>query len=238
MADADQDLGHHRQLDIHAVEDAHELGQHVSHEEKHDADAGYGDERRVNQGRTELRLHLGEALEMVGHAPQHLDQRAAGFARPHHVNVKVGKNPGLLGHRVGQAAPFHDILPQFAADIGRDALGLQVRHAVERHGQRHARLEKVGQLLGERRQFLELGLALLRHRRPQGRRHQGAHVAAAAGSRVAQRRQRHRPGEHPPPPERGRGVQSASGLPNGLRPPAPLPPPRRFGDGLYMQIVA
>ena len=57
-----------------------------------------------------------------------------------------------------------------AADVSRDAFGLQVRHAVERDRQRHAGLEQIGQLLREGRQLLEFGFALLLQVLAHGRR--------------------------------------------------------------------
>ena len=54
-----------------------------------------------------------------------------------------------------------------------------MRHAVQRHGQRHAGVEQVGQLLGEGGQFLELGLALLGQRRAHARWQKGAPVRLA-----------------------------------------------------------
>ncbi len=57
-----------------------------------------------------------------------------------------------------------------------------MRHAVQRHRQRHPRLEQVGQLLRERRQFLQLRLALLLHLLAQRRRQerQQIHLLAVA----------------------------------------------------------
>ena len=81
--------------------------------------------RRINQRRLELRLHLGELLEMLRHAAQHLHQRAALLARPHHVHVQIGKNHRLLRHRIGKTAAFHDFLPQILAHARRESLGFQ-----------------------------------------------------------------------------------------------------------------
>ena len=95
---------------------------------------------------------------MIRHAAQHLHQRAAGFAGPHHVDIQIGKNARLLGHRIGQAPAFHHVLPQFLAHVGGDASGLKMGHAVEGDRQRHAGIEQVSQLLGEGGQFLQFGL--------------------------------------------------------------------------------
>ena len=63
-----------------------------------------------------------------------------------------------------------------------NALGFQMRHAVERDRQRHAGLEQVGQLLGERRQFLQLGLALLLQLRAQCRRQERQKIRLLSGA--------------------------------------------------------
>ena len=42
MADPDQNLCHERQLDVHALEHAHELGEHVAHEKEHDSHSDGG----------------------------------------------------------------------------------------------------------------------------------------------------------------------------------------------------
>ena len=49
MADANQHLRNDRQRHVHPLEDRHESRQHVGHEEKHDAHADRGNERRINQ---------------------------------------------------------------------------------------------------------------------------------------------------------------------------------------------
>jgi hypothetical protein len=72
----------------------------------------------INHGRFELGLHLGELLEMVAHAPQDIHQRAALFAGLDHVDVKVGKNDRLLGHRLRKPLALGHIRLELAADIG------------------------------------------------------------------------------------------------------------------------
>ena len=107
---------------------------------------------------------------MFGHAPQHFHQCAALLSRPDHVHVHVGKNHRVPPHPVRKAPAFHDVLFELFAHFGRNALGLQMGQAVQRHRQRHARLQQVGQLLRERGQFLEPGFALTIQKRAQSRR--------------------------------------------------------------------
>ena len=188
MADVDENLRQHRQLHVHALKNAHEFGQHVRHEKEHDADSNHGDKRRIHQGGGKFRLDLGKPLKMIRHASQHLDQRAAGFASAHHIHVKIGENPGLFRHWIRQTASLHDVLLELFADIGRDAFGFEMGHAVERDGQRHAWIEEVGQLLGESGQFLELGLALLREGDTQGGRKQRLPFDFTAGTSLGGQR--------------------------------------------------
>ena len=180
MADADQHLGQHRQRHVHPLENGQEFRQHVGHEKEHDPDADHADKSRIDQRGGKLRLHLGKLLEMVGHAPQHFDQRTAGFAGAHHVDVQIGEDARLLGHGVRQAPALHHILPQVLADVRGNTFRLEVRHAVERHGQRHAGTEQVGQLLRESAQFLHLRLALLGERDPHAGRQEPAPIGLAA----------------------------------------------------------
>jgi len=49
---------------------------------------------RIDHRGLELGLHLGELLEVRGHAPQHRHERAGRFARAHHVDIQVGKIRG------------------------------------------------------------------------------------------------------------------------------------------------
>ena len=151
---------------LHVAEQRHEFWQHVGHEKDGDTDADHADERRIDQRRGEFGLHLRELFEVIRHAPQHFHQRTGLLARLDHVHVQIGEDQRLLAHRVGQTAPFHDFLPQIGADFFGNALGLQMRHAVERDGERHAGLEQIRQLLGEGGHLLHLGLAFARqHRR-------------------------------------------------------------------------
>ena len=126
--------------------------------------------RRINHRRLELGLHLGKLLEMVRHAPQHFHQRTALLARAHHVDIQIRENTRLPRHRVRQTPALGDFLFQIAADLGGNALGFQMRHAVQRHRQRHAGVEQVRQLLRERGQFLQLRFAFLSKLRAQRRR--------------------------------------------------------------------
>ena len=85
------------------------------------------------------------------------------FASFHHVDVEIGEDERLFGHRVRKAATFHDFLTQAHGDSLGDAFGFEMRHAVERDGEGHSGLEKIGELLCERGQLLQLGFALARH---------------------------------------------------------------------------
>jgi hypothetical protein len=87
----------------------------------------------------------------------------------------------LLGHGIGEAAAFHDILLELAADLGGNAFRFQMSHAVESDGQGHAGIEEVGQLLGEGGQFLELGFALLGEPSLDARGQQGTEVRFGTG---------------------------------------------------------
>ena len=107
---------------------------------------------------------------MFRHAPQHLHQRAALLAGAHHIHVHVGKNDRMARHGIRKTSALHDILLELLADFRRDALGFQMRHAVQRHGQWHARLQQVGHLLRECGQLLQLGFALTIQERTQCRR--------------------------------------------------------------------
>ena len=125
---------------------------------------------------------------MVRHAPEHVHQRAALLARPDHVDIQIGKNPRLLGHRVGQTPAFGHFLPELAAYLRRNALGLQIRHALKRRGQRHSGLEQIRQLLGERGQFLQFRLALLLPLGTQGRRQERKEIHFCANALVIHHR--------------------------------------------------
>lgn len=149
VAEGDEHLSHHGQLDVHALENGQEARQHEGHEEDHDADADHQDEGGIDEGGGELGLDLSESLEVIGHAAQDIHHGAAGLPGANHVDIEVGEHTGLLGHRVGEAAALHNVLAQRAADLDGDALGFEVRHAVERDGQGHAGIDEVGQLLGE-----------------------------------------------------------------------------------------
>ena len=162
VADADEHLGHNRQLHVESLKHGQESREHVGHEKKHDANADGANKSGVNERRAEFGLDLGETLEMVSHTAKDLDEGAAGFAGSDHVDVQVRKNARLLSHGIGEAAAFHDILFEFFTDLGRDALGFQMSHAVERDRQRHAGVQEIGQLLCESSQLLELGFALFR----------------------------------------------------------------------------
>lgn len=92
--------------------------------------------------------------------PQHFGQRARLLARLDHVAIDVREDYGLLAHRIGQAAALHHFLPELLAHVRRNALGFEMRHALQRDGQRHAALEQVGELRGVGGKFLKLGPAL------------------------------------------------------------------------------
>ena len=160
-------------MHLHALEQRHEARQHHSHEENTDGNADAQDEDWIDHGRLELGLHHGKPLEMVPHAAEDINQRAARFAGLDHVDVEIGKYDRLFAHGFGKALAFHHVLLELAADFGGNALGFKVGHAVERHGQGHAGLDQVGQLIGEGGQLLELGLALLVEVPPEGRRQHG-----------------------------------------------------------------
>ena len=132
---------------------------------------------------------------MVAHAAQDIDQRAALLAGLDHVDVEIGKDDRLFAHGFGQALAFHHVLLELAADVGGNALGFQMGHAVQRDSQRHAGLDEIGQLIGEGGQFLEFGLALALEIKPHGGRQKrgerlcrattGRSAAAAAAARAA-----------------------------------------------------
>ena len=204
IAERDQQARRQRQLNVEPVENLHEPRHHEEHEKRDDARAHATHHRRINHRRSELCLHLGELLEMVRHAPQHFHQRTALLAGAHHVDIQIRKNARLPRHRVRQTAALGDFLFQIAAHLGGNALGLQMRHAVKRHRQRHAGVEEVRQLLGERRQFLQPRFAFLlklrAHRRWQKR--EQIHffpVALLAVGRRAAFGGVHRNGEKPEP---------------------------------------
>ena len=175
-AEAHQHPRRQRQFDAEAAEDFYEARHHEKHEESDDARSDKNHHRRIDQRGLELRLHFGEPFEMTGHAPQHFHQRTARLARAHHVDVEVGENLRLLGHGLRQPAALGDFLFQTAADLGGNAFGFQMRHAVERYRQRHAGLEQVRQLLCERGQLLQLRLALLLQLRAQRRRQERKNI--------------------------------------------------------------
>ena len=141
--------------------------------------------RRINQRRGELCLHLGELLEMVRHAPQDFHQRTALLTRAHHVDIQIRKNARLPRHRVRQTPALGDFLFQIAAHLGGNAPGLQMRHAVQCHRQRHAGVEQVRQLLGECRQFLQPRFALLLKLRTHGRRQERQQIHLLPVARLA-----------------------------------------------------
>ena len=87
MTDVDQDLGKKRHGHVHPFKHRHEPGQHEGHEKEDDAHADRGDEGRIDERGGKFGLDLRKLLEMVGHSAQDFDQRAAGFAGPHHVDV-------------------------------------------------------------------------------------------------------------------------------------------------------
>ena len=89
MADLDEDARGQRQRNLQAVEDGQEARQREGHEKDHDAHADGGDHGRVNEGRLELRLHFGKAVEVIGQAAEHVNERTGLFARAHHVDVEV-----------------------------------------------------------------------------------------------------------------------------------------------------
>ncbi len=119
------------------------------------------DNHRIHQRGGELGPHLRELFKMVGHAPEHVHQRAALLAGLHHVDIQLRKHTRLPGHRRGQPLSLRHILLELPAHVRRNALGFQIRHAVERGGQRHSCLKQVGKLLRERGQLLQLRLAPL-----------------------------------------------------------------------------
>ena len=96
---------------------------------------------------------------MIGQPFENFHQRAALFAGPNHVHKQVRKNLWLLGHGVGKAPALHHLLLELATDAGGNALAFQVRHAVQSHGQGHAALEQIRELLRERRQLLQFRFA-------------------------------------------------------------------------------
>ncbi len=108
-----------------------------------------------------LELDLGKALEMVAHAAEDIHQGAALLAGFDHVDIEVGKNDRLLGHGLREALALGHVLLELAADVGGDALGFQMGHAVEGDGQGHAGFEEIGQLIGEGGHFLHARFALL-----------------------------------------------------------------------------
>ncbi len=204
VADGNQDLGGERQLNVHALKDGEEFRQHVRHENDHDDHAHASHHGGINQGRGELGLHFGEALKMVGHPAQHLHERAALLTRPDHVDVQIRKDHRLLGHGIGETFALHDLLLQLLADFGRNTLGFQMSHAVERDRQRHPGMKQIGELLREGRQLLELRFALALQNGAQRRRQQALQIAAFALGPLGCRRSRdaglggiHHKGEKP-----------------------------------------
>ena len=77
------------------------------------------------------------------------------------LTYKSENTRGCWAIAVGQPLSFRHVLLELAAHVRRNALGFQIRHAVERGGQRHPGLEQVGKLLRERGQLLQLRLAPL-----------------------------------------------------------------------------
>ena len=68
-----QDARRQRQLDVEPVKNLDELRHHHRHEKDDQQDAHADDHDRIDHGGLELGLHVGELLELPGHAPQHLD---------------------------------------------------------------------------------------------------------------------------------------------------------------------
>src|SRR5579859_3214094 len=110
VADADENAGGQRQLDIETVKNIDEFRHHERHEKNYEEDADSNDHDGINHGGLEFGLDVGELLEMGGHAAQHFHQGTGGFTRLDHVDIQIGKNPGLTQHRIRETAPFSDFL--------------------------------------------------------------------------------------------------------------------------------
>ncbi len=95
---------------------------------------------------------------MVGQPLKHLYHGAARFAGLHHVQVHIRKRMRMERHRVGKCFALAHIAEQRLAHLRRDAFALQIRHAAERAGERHAGIEEVGQLTGEVGEILQAWL--------------------------------------------------------------------------------
>ena len=164
-ADGQQDLRHQGQGLAEVAEDLDEARDDEGQEEHHRAQAGHGEQDRIDEGGHERFLELLRFLEELGEPLERGLEHAALLARTDHVDGQAREGTRLmLGHGLGERAAAADALQEIA----------RRSRAGARWGRRSSRIDQravegqpgldEGRELLKQRQDLDAGDAAPSHR--------------------------------------------------------------------------